>query len=605
MHPGVRARRSQALLLAIVTSATLSPPAAAEREHCPAEPLYFQLQPAYGLQRLAAARAGDFKVHQRLGPDRLVPPIAWADDRYGNEDWRSSLHSLEWLDPLFNLDAVPALRLDPAARDLARPDGPRIALARARDIVLDWIAANPPGGPGVDERAWGNKITAERAGYIAYALRAGRCAGILDEAATRELRSSLALHARYLTAERGSGNHGLFVDYGLAVIARQAPFLERAKLLGRLAERRFRRLLDERLDSGDALWREHSPTYQFLVLRLLNKMARLTGDADLAALARRMERSAPWLLNPSGRLLQLGDSYASRVPPRVRSRGTRVDGARAFFDSGFAAIRDPEQGDLLALAAGYFNRWHKHADELSFELFAAGTHVVADTGRVGKRLPGDYAGSATAHSTLTVDGVDFADRPGRFYGSALDAIGKGDGWHALLAHNPRLRPQEVRHSRLLLYRPGVALIVVDQLESDAPHVYRRFLQLGPAIAVERTGTGLGLSTPEGFAGRLSDAPAGEEVTLDAVRGQQDPPAGLLFPGFGQAVPRWMVGLRSEAADAVYVLTIGLDGADGTTAALDDPDRGDAVLVDTPGRPLERLSVERRGRELRVRTRAPG
>nr|MBA2763223.1 hypothetical protein [Thermoleophilaceae bacterium] len=329
----MRARRIQHFVLAIVAAAALSPPAsAAERQHCPAEPLYFQFQPAYGPERLAAARAGDFKVHQRLGPDRLVPPIAWAEDRYGNEDWRSSLHSLEWLDPLFNLDAVPALRLDPVARDLARPEGSRIALARARDIVLDWIAANPPGGAGVDERAWGNKIAAERAGYIAYALRAGRCAGIVDYAAGRVMRESLALHARYLAAERGSGNHGLFVDYGLAVIARQAPSLEGAKMLGRLAERRFRRLLDQRLDRGDALWREHSPTYQFLVLRLLSKMARLTGDSDLASRARRMERSAPWLLNPSGRLLQLGDSYASRVPPRVRSRSARVDGARAFFD---------------------------------------------------------------------------------------------------------------------------------------------------------------------------------------------------------------------------------------------------------------------------------
>ncbi|MBA2764861.1 MAG: heparinase II/III family protein, partial [Thermoleophilaceae bacterium] len=281
------------------------------------------------------------------------------------------------------------------------------------------------------------------------------------------------------------------------------------------------------------------------------------------------------------------------------SRSARVDGARAFFESGFAAIRDPGRGDLLALAAGYFNRWHKHADELSFELFASGTHVVADSGRVGKRLPGDYAGSATAHSTLTVDGVDFADRLRPFYGSGLDAIGEGDGWHALLAHNPRLLHQDVRHSRLLLYRPDVALIVVDQLDADEPHIYRRFVQLGPTVAVDRIGTGLGLSAPGPFAGRLSDAPAGEEVTIGTVRGQQTPPAGLLFSGFGQAVPRSMVGLRSEAADAVYALTIGLDGIEGTTATLEDSDRGDAVLVDTPGGALERVSIERRGREVRV------
>ena len=51
------------------------------------------------------------------------------------------------------------------------------ALTKARDIILDWIAKNPPPAPhgsGVytDNKPWGPKVAGDRVPYIAYLTRA-------------------------------------------------------------------------------------------------------------------------------------------------------------------------------------------------------------------------------------------------------------------------------------------------------------------------------------------------------------------------------------------------------------------------------------------------
>ena len=184
-----------------------------------------------------------------------------------------------------------------------------------------------------------------------------------------------------------------------------------------------------------------------------------------------MKRAAAWFVEPDDEMTQFGDSYLFRVPPWGLRIADRLRGLEAFPRAGFAFVRAPgrdEAGDgYLGVASDFHNTTHKHADELSFELYDHGHRIVSDTGLYHKD-PGrirDFVLSARAHSVLTVDrqGFPILD-PSKAYGSGLVGTGRGDGWFAIEGTNPLLRDQGVRHTRLFLYRPGEALVVVDDVE---------------------------------------------------------------------------------------------------------------------------------------------
>ena len=106
---------------------------------------------------------------------------------------------------------------------------------QARDIALDWVAHNPRHHPPTD-KSWENKIIGDRAPYIAYIARAAACEGMLGQKQALYLIESLRQHGRALTENKlyMASNHGLFMDYGLEALAKEAAFLSKAARVGAL-----------------------------------------------------------------------------------------------------------------------------------------------------------------------------------------------------------------------------------------------------------------------------------------------------------------------------------------------------------------------------------
>lgn len=566
-----------------------SPVAALEALPCPAEPSYFRTELGYDERTLTEAFGGSFVVYKDLGPDRLEVPIDWRADPYGDQDWRSSLHSLEWIDQLL------AIHRGKSATITGESDRRR-ALITARRIVVDWVRENPLRGRRVDKRAWVNKVAGERAGYIAYVLRESSCEGLISDRHVRLLTDSLGVHARFLDRDRTANNHGLFAAYGLALIGRELPFVEELDRLADKAVARFRRVLDDRIESREGIWLEHSSTYQLLVLEVVRRMARLTGRSALERLTDRMERAAAWFVTPAGSLVQFGDTYRSIPPPRIRDDAAAQNGLRAFSDSGYAFAKDRATRGYLGVTATHFSRTHKHADDLSFDLFDDGRRIVSDSGRFSKTGFQSFARSAQAHSTLTVDGVDFGSLEREPYGSGILASGVGEGWFAIRARNPGVLGQGVDHERLFLYRPLDALIVLDSLDADQEHRYERRIQLEPGIDAEPIEGALRLTAP-GFAGTLSEASSSGPADVAIRSGEESPTEGFLFPEFRQRVERSTVTFGSNAADAVLVMTIDLGGAAQTARPVDG--RNDAVLLEATDGAEQLLSASGRGGSLEV------
>ena len=187
-----------------------------------------------------------------------------------------------------------------------------------------------------------------------------------------------------------------------------------------------------------------------------------------------------------------------------------------------------------------------------------------------------------------VDGLDLPISDSSLaYGSGLTAAGEGDGWYAIEGRNRLLLGQGVAHTRLFLYRPGTALVIVDGLRSDAVHTYTRYLQLHPNVELgDRDPIGIQINAP-GFAGAIYDAPGDNPASRTQVRGQRHPLQGLSSPSFREFVPRWTVAFADAGSTEARALTIALDqNALRATAAHASGPRTTVELTDAEGRDSE-------------------
>jgi hypothetical protein len=540
-------------------------------------------------KKLAAARAGRFSIYNgvTLG---LHPPVDWGADPIHALRFIDTFQKLRFLNPLLwayhSRGDVPALR-------------------QALALVVDWVRQNPLGGAGTATDAWVDKVAGDRVPLIAYTARAAACEHLLDRPTAQLLLASMRQHGAFLAqkATEDLTNHGLFTDIGLALVVRYFPFLSEARDWQALARAQFLKTLRGRLANG--VWLEHSTAYQFLAIRAVQRFAAYTGDPTAKAILRRMKRAAAWLVEPDDQMTQFGDSYLFPVPAWGLRIAHRLEGLQVFPQAGFAVVRAPAAsggGDgYLAVASDFHNTTHKHADDLSFELYDHGHRIVSDTGLYAKD-PGpirDFVLSARAHSVLTVDNQGFPILdPSKAYGSGLIAAGQGDGWYAIEGRNPLVRDQGVDHRRLFLYRPGVALIVCDRVRSGSQHLYTRHFQLGPQVRIANAGPSATALHAAGLDGRLYDAPAPRPAAREEVRGSHDPIAGWTSPHFRQLVPRWTVSYSSRAADDDFTATFAFH-----PSALRADTRSfglNRTVVSLNGASGPRLVVTRSGAQLHVR-----
>ncbi|MDX6633416.1 MAG: hypothetical protein QOG26_1421, partial [Solirubrobacterales bacterium] len=461
---------------------------------------------SYSAAQQQSALDGRFKIFDSVRV--LHPPVNWRQTSRGSRTFEANLQNLTFLDILFD-----------TYRNSADAGKRTAALAEARDLALDWIGHNARSGKHARHAAryaWSNpKVVGDRAGYLAYLARAAACEpGMLSDGQAATLISSLRLHIHHLIATpRPSNDFPLYMDFGLAVMADQLPFLPEAASTASLAERGFAAGIGRRLTS-EGVWLEHSVGYHFFTERLLDKFIEFTGTTrqelldDLAA----MKGVAPWFVEPDGLPPQWGDTDLRRPPDfALNTTPAGFPGLAPTARSGYGIVKATDA--YMGVTAGYFSRDHKQADDTSFDLFDGGHRIVSDSGKFdyAERGQRDFAVSAPAHSVLTVDGQDFPIAGSRPYRSGIVGTGQsvdGSGWFAVIARNPLLKHQGVAHMRLLLFKPGVALIVLDRVSSHRRHVYRRYVQLGPEIQAVRAGGSrnfeLSASSPA-FSGFLYDA----------------------------------------------------------------------------------------------------
>jgi Heparinase II/III-like protein/Heparinase II/III N-terminus len=509
----------------------------------------FQADRTYSKREIARAKRGRFI----FAGDRakLKRRINWFQNHRSSREFQKQLHSWRWAEILIQ----------------AYRDGDRRALLDARRIAIDWIERNRINArKRVPAMAWFNLPSGVRAPYLGYITRASACEGMLPKPAAKTLLDSIRQHGAYLSG-RGyfHSNHGLFTDLGLFLLAdRYAPFFPEAQGWENTARERFPQTLAGRT-SESGVWLEHSTDYHFLAMRLAEDFLRLAGpDPRVEGLLGRLRETAAWLVEPDGKYALIGDSSADRAPVEIRKQTNRLNGFRTFQDAGYFVVSRAKR--YLAVMNGFHSASHKQSDELSFELFDRDKRVITGPGKYGfdRDAKRAYVLSNASHSVLTVDKKPWRRNGKAAYGSGILASGQGEkGWFAVLGRNPLTERQGVTHTRLFVYHPLVGLFILDTVDSrSGKHEYRRYLQFGEDIDVERTnkrGMELDAKNPGAdFDGCVRDEAspeAGSNLRLD--RGKKRPYEGYTFPKGERGIPRWTATWRSKATDVSHLYGIGL------------------------------------------------
>ena len=448
----------------------------------------------------------------------LHKPIPWELPSQTHRSWNFYVHALDMIDPLL------------AAHDQT---GDRKYLEPALRIGLDWVETHPRDAEGVSPMAWYDMAVGLRAYRLGYLYQAAEAEGLLSEAQRSAFWASLDEHRTELADDATiafHNNHGYFQVAGQLALGRRfrdvSPAM--AELHAQGGERLHRMLTQQFTEEG--VHREHSPDYHRMVVDTLLGLIRagLVEDAELRARARAIEEALAWFVYPSGVIVNFGDSdsramtcsapaaerkWTTPLMQAVASSGAtggaRPEGLRAFPDSGYAVVRQPDpqapeipaQDSYLALAAAFHSRTHKHADDLNFVWYDHGQPILVDAGRygyIGKTEQGSelwkdghwysdpmriFMESTRAHNTLEFDGRDFPRKGGKPYGSALERTAENDGVFVVEARCKHFR--SIWHDRVLMLRPGRWLIVFDVFKDnlDAVHDVRQWFHTAPGNVV--------------------------------------------------------------------------------------------------------------------------
>lgn len=363
--------------------------------------------PLFGARRGKLERKDGALLFTFLGRRRdMIGGVNWRAGGEGPENqlWLMNLHYMEYLEEV--------------------DDG------LFADLVLQWIADNPPYARGYWKDSWNSYTLSLRTAVWMQqlALRNGK----LESGARATILESLARQIRFLEANLETDIGGNHLIKNIKALIWASAFFQgseanhwRALGLQLLAEHLPRQIL------RDGMHCERSPSYHAQVfVDLLECRQALEYDPLHGALdhaLHRMAQATVDLAHPDGQVALFNDaglsmaySLSECLDVYARLYGAPPAPRRVFAlrDAGYFGLRTDEM--YLVVDCGRIAPddlpAHGHGDVLSFEWSVASERIIVDQG-VFEYVAGDRrvaSRSATSHNTLCFDGADQAEFFGAF-----------------------------------------------------------------------------------------------------------------------------------------------------------------------------------------------
>ncbi len=478
-----------------------------------------------------------------------TPPIDWGWRFETNRSHNFNLHSWDMLNPL----------LLEYGRSKDRDN-----LEEAFYIALDWIENNEVSYENNQDSnfAWYDMAVGIRIYRLVYILEQSTQNGVGDLDEHRLLWQSTIDHLKYLEIDDNiifHNNHGLYQAAGQKAAARRLkPVSSEFKGISSEASARLQYMLEQQF-TDEGVHKEHSPAYHRMVYTTLLDMQRegLIDDDKSKRLLTRAGNVLYWMIKPNGVLANFGDTDLMRIPKdsnRYSDESAQellyyisegLDGRlpdpylRAYSDSGFAVVKTPLS--YLAQQAAFHSRTHKHADDLTFVWYDRGTDILIDSGKYGylgrtevgseewldgfwysdeRRM---YVESTRAHNTIEIDGRNYDRREREPFGSAIISSGEvEEGVYYI--ESEVVQFDTVVHNRLLIFKPGEWLIVLDLLddEADEPRNYKQWFHFSDGLKVKQQNHGFSAQSEKLNETVHTFSLLGEENIIGPIIGEQEP-----------------------------------------------------------------------------------
>lgn len=290
---------------------------------------------------------------------------------------------------------------------------------------------------------------------------------------------------------RSDHSHGFYQNVAALCFCKTFPDTADRERYMELIEERILRMCSD-LFTADGFLKAHSPGYHQVLLRghleiLQHFSFSPSFRQKLLAILPGMAGCLRQFLRPNGTLAQLGDTDLTPPFAPCREAMQKLPPLRSLdilTDSGYAFIHTPEnvpakEKSHLAFIGAFYSREHKHCDDLSFIWDEGEMEIIVDSGKhnyKGHFSPGTeehargfwynapprvYTESIHAHNCIEINGRSPSRRIPPYgvlpiRGGLLNsgAYFLGAAWH---------RPEGFRQERLLLFKPGSWLLLLDSV----------------------------------------------------------------------------------------------------------------------------------------------
>jgi len=371
----------------------------------------------------------------------------------------------------------------------------------------------------------GAGLRASKLGYIIYCALTKE--GLLSPSKFKRLLTIAYEHMDRLTDPSfiGQSNHAYFQIHGLMALSQALPKRSSEKSSHSFIKAQLERLLLDQFGQ-EGMHLEHSPGYHIFSINTIRRMIRSGwyGDTNLKKIFRLASNNTNWLVFPDGTISKSGDSEQGNHRYGFINKNSPIKRAKLFSEAGYAIVRgkSTEQNlrSMLFVTAGHHSNVHKHADDLSFELYDKDRFWIVDTGKFSySRLDWRrFTNSARAHNTIVYssEAEDNGLRKVNPVGGMLQRLERSGGeW---IIEGKVERPQlGVSHRRLFRYTPNRILIVEDELLFDTPREFSSWLHLANDLEAHEEDGGWRLP-----GARIAYEVEGASLRLQRIRGQVDP-----------------------------------------------------------------------------------
>ncbi len=412
-----------------------------------------------------------FKPRNDNLPYILRLHIDWLEDPFSDRNWMFQLHAWRMLDAYFK-----------------RSDNND--LKYIAQIINNWILFEK----GHESKwLWYDMSTGLRALKITLYLKL--CYEKKVSHNIDDLDYLLHEHFRHLSnpKELNSGNHGLFQLHGLKSLAYIVESCDSSAYnmsdMKNYANEKMSELIVSQL-GRHGVHTEDSPDYHFFahkkITNILNSPWWNDLDKDILKTLELGNYAKSWLVSPDNRCVTIGDStngFRKDLPKLENWPHIKVGKYVSARVDGYAVVRSDssvklDESSFLFFQGSFYSQAHKHCDDLSFILQEKGINLLIDSGKYGYQQDKyrKYFLSTRAHNTIEVDGKSTSRNSKNSYGSAI--FGKTiyiNGFWLIKAKVDHEVNHYV-HERVIIYKPGKDLYVLDKLTNKSQVMSREIRQ---------------------------------------------------------------------------------------------------------------------------------